>query len=228
MERTLLDRIETEDKPDYQKALTRIVRLRQLTTHPFLLEHMRQFQEERAILFHLWDNMIRSSKQRNNVDDLVYYLFSQSKDSREFAVPPVGDALGREPELPFRAHLLGRYDHDEKLKQEPPPIFGNAMGVKPEEMVQMDVSAKIDAVQSLIEKWQQQAPDDKIIIFTQYTMSAKIVGRILQRLKLKYLYYVGTLSQVERNQAVDAFKDAKLNIKVMVSVRLAIRVSQEY
>ncbi|RYO92657.1 hypothetical protein DL766_008782 [Monosporascus sp. MC13-8B] len=76
-------------------------------------------------------------------------------------------------------------------------------------------STKTKAVKELVTRWQSEAPNDKIIIFTQFTLRAKILGRMLSSEKIKFLYYNGDMTVKERRKAVQAFEQLKL-IKVMI------------
>ncbi|RYP09982.1 hypothetical protein DL765_008251 [Monosporascus sp. GIB2] len=77
-------------------------------------------------------------------------------------------------------------------------------------------STKTKAVKELVIRWQSEAPNDKIIIFTQFTLCAKILGRMLSSEKIKFLYYNGDMTVTERAKAVKTFEQHK-SIKVMAS-----------
>ncbi|RYP59595.1 hypothetical protein DL769_008460 [Monosporascus sp. CRB-8-3] len=76
-------------------------------------------------------------------------------------------------------------------------------------------STKMNAAKELVTRWQSEAPNDKIIIFTQFTLCAKILGRMLGSEKIKFLYYNGDMTTKERDKAIQAFKQHK-SIKVMI------------
>lgn len=78
------------------------------------------------------------------------------------------------------------------------------------------MSTKTKAVKDIVTRWQTETPRDKIIIFTQFTLCAKILGRMLNADGIPFLYYNGDLSIKERDRAVGAFRDTEA-IKVMVS-----------
>ncbi|RYP51211.1 hypothetical protein DL768_003417 [Monosporascus sp. mg162] len=71
------------------------------------------------------------------------------------------------------------------------------------------------AVKDLVTRWQSEAPNDKIIIFTQFTLCARILGRMLSSETIKFLYYNGDMTIKERDKAVQAFWEHK-PIKVMI------------
>lgn len=93
-------------------------------------------------------------------------------------------------------------------------IFLDACDEKPQEP--LPGSTKTTAVLDIVRRWQRESPDDKIIIFTQFTLAAKILGRIFNAEKIPFLYYNGDLGIQERNNAVRAF-EMNDTIKVMVS-----------
>ncbi|RYP91934.1 hypothetical protein DL770_001908 [Monosporascus sp. CRB-9-2] len=76
-------------------------------------------------------------------------------------------------------------------------------------------STKMNAVKELVTRWQSEAPNDEIIIFTQFTLCAKILGRMLSSEKIKFLYFNGDMTIKERDKAVQAFQQLK-SIKVMI------------
>ena len=78
------------------------------------------------------------------------------------------------------------------------------------------MSTKTRAVREIVRRWQSEAPDDKIIIFTQFTLCAKILGQMLKAEGIQFLYYNGQLDGAERRKAVKRF-ERNNEIKVMVS-----------
>jgi hypothetical protein len=60
--------------------------------------------------------------------------------------------------------------------------------------------------------WLQNSPDDKIIVFIEFTITAKVLGCILERLGLKFLYYNQIANtQARRDKAYKEFqKDPKV------------------
>lgn len=92
--------------------------------------------------------------------------------------------------------------------------FLDACDEEPKEPLLM--STKTRAVREIVKQWQSEAPGDKIIIFTQFTLCAKVLGRMLKAEKIQFLYYNGDLGLGERDEAVRAF-EREATIKVMVS-----------
>ncbi|RYP62643.1 hypothetical protein DL771_009636 [Monosporascus sp. 5C6A] len=80
-------------------------------------------------------------------------------------------------------------------------------------------STKMKAVNELVTRWQSEAPNDKIIIFTQFTLCAKILGRMLSSENIKFLYYNGDMTMKERDKAVKEFERLKSNKVMIVGLR---------
>lgn len=53
-------------------------------------------------------------------------------------------------------------------------------------------------------------------VFTQWVMVARILGRVLQEERIKFLYYFGEMSLTEKNANIDMFKAPEQNVKVLV------------
>ncbi|SPN98981.1 uncharacterized protein DNG_02020 [Cephalotrichum gorgonifer] len=77
-------------------------------------------------------------------------------------------------------------------------------------------SAKIVGVQELIREWRQIAPEDKIIVFTQFMAVARLVGRIAQKEKTEFLYYTGDLPPVARKSALERFRNDP-SVKLLIT-----------
>ncbi|CAH0026045.1 unnamed protein product [Clonostachys rhizophaga] len=79
----------------------------------------------------------------------------------------------------------------------------------------MPPSTKLTAALSVILTWQENHPDDKILVFTQFVMSGKILGYMLGQLGMEFLYLYGSIDDRGRKKAIDAFK-AEPNKKIMI------------
>jgi SNF2 family DNA or RNA helicase len=79
----------------------------------------------------------------------------------------------------------------------------------------MAPSAKTVMVKDVILKWQEKVPDDKIIVFTQWVVVGRVIGRMLQQEKIGFVYYFGEMTQEEKEANVKAFH-AVDEVKVMV------------
>ncbi|RDL37275.1 uncharacterized protein BP5553_04708 [Venustampulla echinocandica] len=77
-------------------------------------------------------------------------------------------------------------------------------------------SAKIEAVVGQISRWLDDAPTDKIIIFTQWRRFATILGRDLEEKKIPFVYYTGDKTATKRDVAVRKF-ESDPSTKVMIS-----------
>ncbi|CZR51826.1 uncharacterized protein PAC_01703 [Phialocephala subalpina] len=76
-------------------------------------------------------------------------------------------------------------------------------------------STKMRAVEGQIRAWQLEAPDDKIIVFTQWLPFATIIGRVLERLQIKFVYLTGDMSIQTRDKAIAEFQtNTEVNIMV--------------
>ncbi|KAM7207765.1 81e4ad1c-ff53-4b31-96ff-86feb7e2e2d8 [Naviculisporaceae sp. PSN 640] len=80
----------------------------------------------------------------------------------------------------------------------------------------MASGAKTVAVKNQVLKWQSEAPEDKIIIFVEFSKLGNILGRILMEENIDYLHYCGEMSPDQKNAAVDQFR-ADPSIKVLIA-----------
>ncbi|KAI0972596.1 P-loop containing nucleoside triphosphate hydrolase protein [Xylaria arbuscula] len=71
------------------------------------------------------------------------------------------------------------------------------------------------AIQTVIE-WRREAPDDQIVIFTEWIATAKVLGRMLNSLSINFVYYNGQITVKNRDKNLNDFKD-NLRIKVMIA-----------
>lgn len=83
--------------------------------------------------------------------------------------------------------------------------------------VGMTPSVKTTRLKDIILDWQKEAPDDKIIIFTQWILVARILGRVLQQEKIDFLYLFGGMGPIDRENQIKAFQ-TNPKIKVLVSM----------
>ncbi|KAK1755916.1 SNF2 family N-terminal domain-containing protein [Echria macrotheca] len=77
-------------------------------------------------------------------------------------------------------------------------------------------SAKLDKTMELILEWQKEAPEDKIIVYTQWVQFGMILGRKLYESKIGFLYNFGCMSIAQRNKAVNDF-EKKNEAKVFIT-----------
>ncbi|RDW69265.1 hypothetical protein BP6252_08285 [Coleophoma cylindrospora] len=66
-------------------------------------------------------------------------------------------------------------------------------------------SAKTTALKAKLLKWFHEAPNDKVVVFTQFRLLSKLVGRIAAQEKWEFLYYSGDASDQHRTKVIDEF-----------------------
>ncbi|KXH42679.1 SNF2 family domain-containing protein [Colletotrichum nymphaeae SA-01] len=77
-------------------------------------------------------------------------------------------------------------------------------------------SAKMTACKETILRWQAEAPNDKIIVFTQFVLVGKILGRMLEAEGIPFVYLTGKQTKDQRVRAVKGFQEDE-EIKVLVA-----------
>ncbi|KAF4495906.1 DNA repair RAD5 [Fusarium agapanthi] len=82
--------------------------------------------------------------------------------------------------------------------------------------VKMPLSSKVKATLAVMLTWMEEAPDDKIIIYVQWTRTAKALGCVLESLGIQFLYYNRMANQKQKTRALDEFTN-KPDIKILVS-----------
>ncbi|KAI1176782.1 P-loop containing nucleoside triphosphate hydrolase protein [Nemania sp. FL0916] len=81
-------------------------------------------------------------------------------------------------------------------------------------------STKTNATLDIIKNWQSEAPDDKIVVFVEWLLTARILGRMLNEVNVNFVYYNGHMSPNERTKNMEDFKENG-EIKVMVATMSA-------
>ena len=77
------------------------------------------------------------------------------------------------------------------------------------------MSAKTIAVRTQVEKWLEEEPDKKIIIFSQFHMIMQIMEKVCQRKKWKYCTYHGKMPHKARDKVIADFaKDEDMKIMI--------------
>ncbi|KAK2031315.1 hypothetical protein LX32DRAFT_661905 [Colletotrichum zoysiae] len=106
------------------------------------------------------------------------------------------------------------FQHPEDDKKDKKPIrFLQISDRRPN--VPLTPSAKMTALKETVLRWQAEAPDDKIIIFSQFNVVMKIIGRILESEGICFAYLSGKQNTEQRNKAVDEFQNGN-KVKVLV------------
>ncbi|KAK1621584.1 P-loop containing nucleoside triphosphate hydrolase protein [Colletotrichum phormii] len=77
-------------------------------------------------------------------------------------------------------------------------------------------SAKMTACKETILRWQAEAPNDKIIVFTQFVLVGKILGRMLEAENIPFVYLTGKQTKDQRVRAVKGFQENE-DVKVLVA-----------
>ena len=77
-------------------------------------------------------------------------------------------------------------------------------------------SSKMKAILKQVQEWQQEAKDDKVIVFTNFIGVIRLLGRVFQENSIEFLYFVGEMSAEQRRDAISTFKKVS-DIKVLVS-----------
>ncbi|KFY84973.1 hypothetical protein V500_08836 [Pseudogymnoascus sp. VKM F-4518 (FW-2643)] len=78
-------------------------------------------------------------------------------------------------------------------------------------------SSKTIALKAQILRWIHEAPDDKILIFTQFRMMTRIVGLICEKEGWGHVYFTGDMNMRQRTHSVEQFHTDK-KIKIMIAV----------
>lgn len=78
------------------------------------------------------------------------------------------------------------------------------------------MSAKITAVQTQVEKWLNEEPDKKIIIFSQFHMIMQILEKVCLKKKWKYCTYNGKMSHQARDKTINDFAEDD-DMKIMIA-----------
>ncbi|KAG5795343.1 hypothetical protein H9Q69_005593 [Fusarium xylarioides] len=82
--------------------------------------------------------------------------------------------------------------------------------------VKMPLSSKVKATLAVMLTWMQEAPDDKTIIYVQWTRTAKSLGCVLESMGIKFLYYNRMANKKQKARALDEFANNP-EIKILVS-----------
>ncbi|TDZ33218.1 DNA repair protein RAD5 [Colletotrichum spinosum] len=80
-------------------------------------------------------------------------------------------------------------------------------------------SAKTTALKETILRWREEAPDDKIIIFSQFNACMKIVARMLEAEGIIFSYLSGSMNAAQRGKAIKEFEKGEKVQVLIVSLR---------
>ncbi|KAI3331393.1 P-loop containing nucleoside triphosphate hydrolase protein [Ustulina deusta] len=87
---------------------------------------------------------------------------------------------------------------------------------KCDEIGQFTTSTKTRVAIEIVVEWLKEAPDDQIIIFTEWITTARVLGRLLNKLNIKFVYYNGQMKTKHKDGNLGDFKSNPA-IKVMVA-----------
>ncbi|PTB76995.1 P-loop containing nucleoside triphosphate hydrolase protein [Trichoderma longibrachiatum ATCC 18648] len=68
-------------------------------------------------------------------------------------------------------------------------------------------SSRLTATVAVAMTWLTEAPQDKIIVFTQFLPTLKMLGYLFQILGVKFVYYSGVLPKQKQDHAMNAFQN---------------------
>ncbi|KFY17587.1 hypothetical protein V492_00568 [Pseudogymnoascus sp. VKM F-4246] len=78
-------------------------------------------------------------------------------------------------------------------------------------------SSKTTLLKAQILRWINEAPDDKILIFTQFRMMTRILGLLCDKEGWGHVYFTGDMNMRQRTHSVEQFHTDK-NIQIMIAV----------
>ncbi|TQN70479.1 Helicase-like transcription factor CHR28, partial [Colletotrichum shisoi] len=144
-----------------------------------------------------------------------YQAFNDNDEVVNDAGMPRGDVDEKEYSRGF--DYTG-FQHTEDEKKDKKPIrFLQLSDKRPD--LPVTPSAKMTALKETVLRWQAEAPDDKIIIFSQFNVVMKIIGRMLESEGICFAYLSGKQSTEQRNKAVDEFQNGDKVKVLIVSLR---------
>ncbi|KAI0904412.1 P-loop containing nucleoside triphosphate hydrolase protein [Ustulina deusta] len=198
-------------------SIVEILRLRQMSCDLSLIEYMINTSEVNIVsdmvsgLAHhseanvFYDMIAQWCEDQKRANLTSATLQSQStvsgNEANASASRQEGPKYLQKPKLPFAS----RYFANDERNSGQPMILGS----------------KMQAVKESIQKHLTDGPNDKLLIFNEFLYCANIIGYILDELEIKHVYYFGTQSQDDRNEAVETFKhDPELKVMVL-SMRCA-------
>ncbi|KAG6006694.1 hypothetical protein E4U21_006769 [Claviceps maximensis] len=67
-------------------------------------------------------------------------------------------------------------------------------------------SSRLTVAMCVLGSWVIDHPQDKIMVFTQFIATAKVLGLMLQKAKIPFLYYYGCMSAANKTRALKTFR----------------------
>ncbi|KAI1326244.1 P-loop containing nucleoside triphosphate hydrolase protein [Xylariaceae sp. FL0255] len=154
------------------------------------------------------DGPVATEPPSGQVEDLEAETVSTA-NGRSVSVVPINEAGRRCP---------GDDMHNRQ------PKMGSAFGrwlKHCDQKRQVTPSTKTVEAIKIVVDWQKTAPEDKIIVFTEWNTTAKVLGRLLERQQVKFLYYWGDMSQKFREYAIRRFETVPEVTVLIASIRAA-------
>lgn len=84
---------------------------------------------------------------------------------------------------------------------------------------EIPLSSKMRATLDQIQDWLRDAPQEKIVVFTQFIDIQRLLGRVFQDHGIEFLYFMGEMDYAQREAAKEQFR-TNPDIKVMASIFL--------
>ncbi|KAJ4417478.1 hypothetical protein N0V82_006142, partial [Gnomoniopsis sp. IMI 355080] len=208
----------------------KILHFHKLTAHPFLLETIMRNKDFSATqIMEIRELMKRFEGSARTLLDQAEGVFakvepsgygrSPSMDSQSLVSSSTShdghEEIGMHAHIGIEKRTRKRGDDFNGYQPRGMSSFWLAESDRSHPKVPLVQSSKTRAVLDIIDCWQDDGPDDKIIIFTQWVMMGKILGRCLQDKGIEFLYYFGDMSDLERNKSLETF-EANKNIKVII------------
>ncbi|KAK7743007.1 DNA repair protein rad16 [Diaporthe eres] len=91
---------------------------------------------------------------------------------------------------------------------------------------EIPLSSKMRATLDQIQGWQSIAPQDKLVVFSQFIDIQRLLGRVLQDHGIEFLYFMGEMDYNQREAAKEHFR-TNPDIKVMRKEVHAVRLLAE-
>ncbi|KAI1757359.1 P-loop containing nucleoside triphosphate hydrolase protein [Xylaria castorea] len=189
-------------------------------------------------------HLMCQSCYRNGIDDVL------AENKKRFKCPQCGKAVVMIKEDPDSTRLVqeeivmvkseviqtsdGRsfstIPHNQRSQRSPGDDFNRAQPKmcpsscrwlkKCDELGAITPSTKTTKAINIVRGWQKEAPNDKIVIFTEWIGTAIVLGRMLQRANIEFVYYTGKIYDKDRAKNLDDFRNKPI-IKVMISIMAA-------
>ncbi|KAE9380352.1 hypothetical protein N431DRAFT_361945 [Stipitochalara longipes BDJ] len=77
-------------------------------------------------------------------------------------------------------------------------------------------TAKLMKIMDLIRRWKVEYPKQKVTLFTQWNQFAIMIGTMLQKERIQFVYITGGMTSKQRTRAIKKFhEDAKIHIMIL-------------